>query len=84
MQEARMREMLITIKEAWQNEDFTKSLSSFQSFCDMLAMGRLPDFFSAHNFQGIQDWSSQPLDTEGQTMQANILERSQVLSPESA
>lgn len=78
-QEARMREILITIKEAWQNEDFTKSLSSFQSFCDMLAMGRLPDFFSAHNFQGIQDWSFQPLDAEGQTMQANILERSQQL-----
>lgn len=79
-----MREMLITIKEAWQNDDFTKSLSSFQSFCDMVAMGRLPDFFSTHNFQGIQDWSSQPLDTEGQAMQANILERSQVLSPDSA
>jgi exportin-5 len=71
--------MLGTVKEAWENDVFTQSLSSFGSFCEMLGMSRLPDFFSAHNFHRVQDWSAQPLDGEGQAMQASILDRSQVM-----
>ncbi|OCK81321.1 ARM repeat-containing protein [Lepidopterella palustris CBS 459.81] len=74
-QEARMKQMLSTVKEAWQADEFTKSLLSFPSFCEMLGMGRLPEFFSIHNFHNIQDWSTQALDSEGQAMQTNILER---------
>ncbi|KAF2500371.1 ARM repeat-containing protein [Lophium mytilinum] len=77
--EARLRQMLGTVKEAWQNDEFSQSLSSFGSFCEMLGMSQLPDFFSAHSFQRVQDWSAQSLDGEGQAMQASILERSQHL-----
>jgi len=77
-QESRMRQMLDQVKDAWRNDEFAQSVSSFQSFCSNLGMGRLPEFLSTNNFHGVQDWSEQPLSSEGQGMQAAILERSQV------
>jgi exportin-5 len=78
-QEERMRSMLNRVKDAWQNEEFTQAISSFQSFCGILGMGQLPEFLSANNFRGIQDWSEQPLPSDGQALQAAILEQSQHL-----
>ncbi len=78
-QEERMRRMLVQVKDAWQNEEFARGISSFQSFCDILGMSQLPEFLSANNFRGIQDWSEQPLPSEGQALQAAVLERSQRL-----
>ncbi|KAF2177392.1 ARM repeat-containing protein [Zopfia rhizophila CBS 207.26] len=78
-QESRMKQMLNEVKDAWRNDQFSNSLSSFQSFCDLLGMGRLPEFLSTHNFQHVQDWSAQPLDSAGQALQAAILEQSQHL-----
>jgi exportin-5 len=42
-------------------------------------MGQLPEFLSANNFRGVQDWSNQQLPSDGQALQASILERSQHL-----
>ncbi|KAF1977272.1 ARM repeat-containing protein [Bimuria novae-zelandiae CBS 107.79] len=78
-QENRMRQLLTQVKDAWQNSEFTNSVSSFQAFCNSLGMGRLPEFLSASNFRGVQDWSEQPLSSDGQAMQASILEHSQHL-----
>lgn len=78
-QEERMRLMLNQVKDAWRSEELTKSVSSFQSFCGVLGMERLPDFLSASNFRGVQDWSEQPLNSQGQAMQASMLEQSQHL-----
>ncbi|KAL6705333.1 karyopherin [Coniothyrium glycines] len=78
-QEARMRQMLDRVKDAWRNQDFTQAISSFPSFCGVLGMGQLPEFLSANNFRGIQDWSDQALPSDGQALQASILERSQQL-----
>lgn len=77
-QENRMRQLLTQVKDAWENSEFTSSVSSFQGFCNTLGMAQLPDFLSANNFRGVQDWSDQPLSSDGQAMQAAILERSQV------
>lgn len=77
-QETRMRQLLIQVKDAWQNSDFTNSVASFQGFCNTLGMAQLPDFLSSNNFRGVQDWAEQPLGNEGQAMQASILEQSQV------
>ncbi|KAF2846049.1 ARM repeat-containing protein, partial [Plenodomus tracheiphilus IPT5] len=79
VQEERMRQMLNRVKEAWRNEEFSEAISSFQSFCRILGMGQLPDFLAANNFRGVQDWSEQTLPSDGQALQANILERSQHL-----
>ncbi|KAF2122033.1 armadillo-type protein [Lophiotrema nucula] len=78
-QEARLKQMLNRVKDAWRTDDFTSSISSFSSFCGLIGMQNLPDFLSEHNFQNVNDWSAQSLDSEGQAMQANILERSQHL-----
>jgi len=67
--------MLNEVKAAWQNEEFTKSLSSFESFCELLCMGQLPQFLATHSFQHVADWSAQALDNEGQAMQKNIQKR---------
>jgi exportin-5 len=78
-QEERMRQMLNRVKDAWRNDEFTHAISTFPSFCDALGMGQLPEFLSTNNFRGIQDWSEQALPSDGQTLQALILERSQHL-----
>lgn len=78
-QTARMKQMLDTVQSAWQNDNFTSSISSFQSFCGVLGMDRLPQFLDANNFRGTQDWSEQPLGADGQDLQATILDRSQVM-----
>jgi exportin-5 len=78
-QEARMRIMLNKVKDAWRNDEFAGAISNFQSFCGILGMGQLPDFLSANSFKEVQDWSYQPLGSDGQALQASILERSQHL-----
>lgn len=75
-QEQRMRHMLSQVKDAWQNPDFAGAISNFQSFCGILGMGQLPEFLSANNFRGVSDWSNQPLGSDGQGLQASILDRS--------
>ncbi|KAF2641514.1 ARM repeat-containing protein [Massarina eburnea CBS 473.64] len=76
-QEERMRQMLTQVQNAWLDEGFASSIADFQSFCGILGMGRLPDFLSANNFRGVQDWSEQPLSSEGQVLQADIIDRTQ-------
>lgn len=75
-----MKQLLNQVKDAWRNEEFTNSISTFQSFCGVLGMEHLPEFLSNNNFRGIHDWSEQPLPSEGQALQADILERSNVSS----
>jgi exportin-5 len=77
--EARMRQMLNQVKDAWQNDEFSNAISSFQSFCGIVGMGQLPDFLSTNNFRGVQDWTEQPLGSDGQALQTAITERSQQL-----
>lgn len=79
VQENRLREMLAEVREVWSSDQFTKSVSSFESFCDLLGMGNLPQYLSTRDFQHAPDWSAQALDNEGQAMQADILDRSQHL-----
>lgn len=80
-QEGRLRQMLNQVKEAWQDDQFTGSMSSFEGFCGSLGMTQLPDFLSAGSFGTVQDWSQQALSSDGQAMQAAILDQSQVRQP---
>ncbi|KAF2728249.1 ARM repeat-containing protein [Polyplosphaeria fusca] len=77
--ENRLKQMLQQVKDAWQNDQLTKSISSFQSFCGLLGMEHLPEFLSSNSFKDVQDWSGQALNADGQALQAAILERSQQL-----
>jgi exportin-5 len=73
-----LKQLLGQVKDAWRNEQFTNSISNFQSFCGVLGMEHLPGFLSMHNFKDIQDWSEQPLPSDGQALQSTILERANV------
>lgn len=73
-----MKHILGQVKDAWASQDLTNSISNFQSFCGLLGLGNLPDFLSANNFQGVQDWSEQQLSSDGRALQASILDRSNV------
>jgi exportin-5 len=73
-----MKHILGQVKDAWASEDLSNSVSTFQAFCGLLGMDRLPDFLLANNFQAVQDWSEQSLSSDGQALQAAILERSNV------
>ena len=77
-QDMKLKQLISPVRDAWQAPDFVNSVSSFQSFCETLALGNLAEIFAAHNFAGVQDWSSQPLNEDGQRLQANIQKRSQV------
>lgn len=68
------------MKNAWRSDEFTNSVSSFQNFCGALGMEHLPEFLSANNFIGIEDWS-EPLSAEGKAMQKAVLDRSNVSCP---
>jgi exportin-5 len=70
--------MLQQVKDAWRNDEMTRSISSFHSFCMLLGMGQLPEFLASSNLKVVQDWSAQPLSAEGQALQKAISERSQV------
>lgn len=58
--------------QPWQNDDLSRSLSSFDGFCDLLGMGRVQYYISARGLHRVQDWSSCPLDEEGKILQVQM------------
>ncbi|KAK7528139.1 armadillo-type protein [Phyllosticta citriasiana] len=72
-QDARLQQMMNQVKAGWGNPQMAESLSSFQSFCDMLGLGNIADFLAAKGFHQVTEWASQQLDAEGQARQAEIL-----------
>ena len=79
VRKTRLEEMLQPVLGAWEDEELTESLSSFENFCAMLGLEQLPKFLSDRQFDKIKDWGTQPLDTHGQEMQAALLKRFQQL-----
>ncbi|KAF2144374.1 uncharacterized protein K452DRAFT_295830 [Aplosporella prunicola CBS 121167] len=75
VQEARLAEIMNAVKQQWLSPELSASLSSFQSFLEMLSLGQVNEFFSTHGFDRTQDWAAQLLDAEGQAKQAEILAR---------
>ncbi|KAK8156679.1 armadillo-type protein [Phyllosticta citrichinensis] len=73
LQNARLQQMMGEVKAGWQNPHLAESLSSFQSFCDMLGLDNIAEFMAAKGFHQVPDWASQQLDAEGQAKQAEIL-----------
>lgn len=62
----------------WQESGLSHSLSTFDSFCQILGMGGIQAYASSRAIHRVQDWSSQPLDEDGRTLQMhmqNALER---------
>lgn len=68
----RLQHMLQPVYEAWQDPNLGTALSSFESFCHALDMGDLPQFYSEHGFDQVQDWHAQILNDAGKAKQKSI------------
>ncbi|KAF1811184.1 ARM repeat-containing protein [Eremomyces bilateralis CBS 781.70] len=75
----KLESIIEPVKAAWTNPTLTEGLSSFGSFCEMLAFGSLPDYFQSRGFRQVEDWSAKELDEEGKAIQQNINSRFQGL-----
>lgn len=72
IREARVDQFLQPLIDQWQNPALGHSLSSFQSFTNLLGLDGLQQYLSARAVQKIPDWSSHPLDDEGKDLQAHM------------
>jgi exportin-5 len=77
--EARLRSMLQPVRDAWTDPKLAEGLDSFESFCHLLNLDQVASFLERMNFANTKDWSSTPLDAEGQALQAEINSRFQAL-----
>ena len=70
--EERMEQMVQPVMKQWSDSDLTNSVSSIQSFANLLGMGGLQQYLLSRNVHKIDDWSVHPLDDEGKALQAQI------------
>lgn len=71
----RLQQMLQPVRAAWQETNLTKSLGSFESFCELMGLSRLPEFITRKQLQRFQDWSEVPLDEDGRSLQSAAISR---------
>lgn len=78
LRQQRLRSCIHPISQSWQDPQLTKSLESFEGFCDLAGVGRVQQYLTSRRVHEIEDWSSHPLDEEGKAIQAEISERFKV------
>ncbi|KAL8805576.1 MAG: hypothetical protein Q9182_001841 [Xanthomendoza sp. 2 TL-2023] len=71
--QARLEAFLQPLVAQWQDNEFTKSLTSFNNFCELLGCGGIQQYVSSRALHETPDWSAQPLDEEGKALQADML-----------
>lgn len=64
--------MLKPIIEPWKDPRLATALRSFQGFCELLGLDKLPDLLMRYQFHNIEDWSQHELDSQGQQVQIQI------------
>jgi len=77
----KLEAFIAPVKEMWKNTELDEALSSFSGFCNLLGIGKVRDYLVAHRVHEIADWSTLPLDAEGQVMQTELDERVKVRCP---
>jgi len=73
-----LERFLQPLTSQWQDSGLSHSLSTFDSFCQVLGMRGIQMYASSRGIHRIPDWSLQPLDEDGRTIQThmqNALER---------
>ncbi|GAB7365831.1 hypothetical protein MBLNU230_g7163t1 [Neophaeotheca triangularis] len=71
----RLQDILRPVYEAWQDPNLSSALSDFESFRQALDLGDLPQFYSEHGFDQVQDWHNQILNDAGKAKQKSINDR---------
>lgn len=70
--------MIEPILGAWQDPGLSNAVASFDSFCALLGLDRIPEYFLSSNAHRLEDWSSQPLSDEGLRLRDDINHRAEV------
>ncbi len=63
----------------WQNDNLSRSLSSFDGFCDLVGLEGIQQYVAVRGLHQIQDWSAHPLDEEGKLLQLHMQKSLEVL-----
>ena len=71
----RMSEIINVLIGPWQEPSFTQAASSFEAFCRLLGLDKMPDYFLSRHAHEIEDWSSVSLDQQGLDMRQDIMNR---------
>ncbi|KAI9787672.1 MAG: hypothetical protein M1839_000203 [Geoglossum umbratile] len=79
LRESRLQSFVAPISLAWQDAELTRSVSSFQGFCDLLGLGKVQEYLVSRQVHKIDDWSQYQLDTEGRAIQTELNKRFQLL-----
>lgn len=78
LRETRLNSFLQPTIDAWQSSELTNALSSFGGFCDIIGMAHIQQYFTKRAVHNIQNWSAYPLDDEGLSLRAQLLDAFEV------
>ena len=70
--ESQLQGFLQPLLHAWQKQETSHSVASFENFCEMTGLKGIHQYFLHRNAQSLDDWTSHPLDTEGEAFQDRI------------
>ncbi|GIJ87516.1 hypothetical protein Asppvi_006424 [Aspergillus pseudoviridinutans] len=79
LRETRLKSFLEPIRQAWQEEQFRSTSSSFEGFCDMLGLQNVGPYMQKKQAQKLEDWSAVLLDNEGKQIQETMTRKFQQL-----
>ncbi|KAI0157063.1 ARM repeat-containing protein [Hypoxylon sp. FL1284] len=63
----------------WQDERLKQALSSYNGFCELIALDKAQSYLAKKQMQNISDWGAVELDAEGQALQTELEERLTIL-----
>ncbi|KAL8706211.1 MAG: hypothetical protein Q9201_000717 [Fulgogasparrea decipioides] len=68
----RLEMFLQSLVAQWRSDELSNSLSSFNSFCELLGCRGIQQYVSQRALHAIPDWSTHQLDDEGKALQAQM------------
>lgn len=77
LRQQRLGAFLEPIREAWQDEAFRQTSSSFDGFCRLLGLENVGSYMQAKQAYKFADWSEVILDEEGKAVQEEMTRKFQ-------
>lgn len=74
----RLRSFVAPTIAQWQHEALKQSLSSYDAFCELMALDKARDYLARRRIHEVKDWGTVELDAEGLALQAMMEERQSV------
>lgn len=76
----RLRGFIAPVKEQWQNPELKSAISSYEGFCQLMALDKAQRYLANHQVHQVKDWGGCELDAEGLALQAELEERQKASS----